>query len=152
MKKKMVFGFIFVVFFALQGQAVFAQSDQLNFRVHQANLFPSGKVEDITNRVQGAALGVASGSLMFVLMFKDGSEITFDFTESNRTADGWSLKGGRRLSDSGNYLPGYYNGEFKLPPSDEWSRSHGADKYCFVQIKDDRGNWVLFFSGTPMSF
>jgi len=107
MKKKIVFGTVFVVLFVLQGQAVFAQSGAMSFRLDISNggVVMSGG-QNITDRVQSIAVMIKNDlNMVTAIIFKDGS--THYYGWGNNDVDEYEhvvYNNVRRVSNTGEPL------------------------------------------------
>jgi len=144
MKKKMVLDVVFVVLFVLQGQAVFAQSNNFNPRIESIVIDINGKLENVTDRViPVAGINIETGLFTIMIMFKDGSDITYQFTDASLERDGsWALGNGTRINSStGRNFPGNYWGGIGSTPL-------GGGRS--IQIYNDRGKPVLGMAVTGL--
>jgi len=143
MKKKMVLGVVFVVLFVLQGQAVFAQNNNFFPNCQRLYINMNGRMEDVTNRGPAVGIDLAPGRVTIMIVFRDGSDLTYEFANASRGANGgWVLKDGIKMnSNTGSSFPGRYHGE--IDDGSSW-REMGANDTRTIFILDEQGQRVLY--------
>jgi hypothetical protein len=146
MKGKMVFGFIFVLLFFLQGQSVFAQNLSFQLDVQNGGTVMAndgtGRI-NITDRVQLIRVQVRDSGMVIQIIFKDGSTQTYAFSDIDEIDDGYgdtTWSNIRKVNpNTGGFFPERFTGKSKI---------HMNAGYFTFQIINSQGVYVLQVAGT----